>query len=94
MPIDFEWVHRELRRTGVTPQLLGSEHAQIVPQGATAEPYQYNHVCARVAEWRKKLDVVTRQVHRDGEKGLHRLLGQGAASWMRKREKSARSSCL
>ena len=70
VPIDFEWVHRELRRTGVTLQLLWSEYVQSLPQSAVAEPYQYSQFCARVAEWRKKLDVVMRQVHRAGEKGF------------------------
>jgi len=69
-PIDFDWVHRELRRTGVTLQLLWSEYVQSVPQSAGHEPYQYSQFCARYVAWRKKLDVVMRQVHRAGEKSF------------------------
>lgn len=65
--IDFGWVHRELRKTGVTLQLLWSEYVQSV-QGR--EPYQYSQFCALYTAWRSKLDLVMRQVHRAGEKAF------------------------
>jgi hypothetical protein len=42
-PIDFEWIHRELRRAGVTLQLLWVEYQQAVAtRGDGARPYQYS----------------------------------------------------
>jgi len=68
-PIDFNWVHRELRRTGVTLQLLWVEYCEQVsadPGGQRA--YQYSQFCDLYRSFRKKLDVSMRQVHRAGEK--------------------------
>ena len=70
-PIDFEWVHRELRRTGVTLHLLWAEYQQGVGQRADASrPYQYSQFCDLYASWRQKLAVSMRQVHRAGEKAF------------------------
>ncbi len=70
-PIDFDWVHRELRHRAVTLQLLWSEYVQgVQPQSAGKEPYQYSQFCALYTAWRSKLDVVMRQVHRAGEKAF------------------------
>jgi len=55
VPIDFGWVHRELRRTGVTLQLLWSEDVQSV---RGQESYQYSQFCALYKAWRSKLDLV------------------------------------
>jgi transposase len=74
-PIDFDWVHRELRRTGVTLQLLWSEYVQGV-QGK--EPYQYSQFCALYTAWRSRLDLVMRQVHRAGEKAFIDYSGKRA----------------
>lgn len=68
--IDLEWVHRELRRSGVTLQLLWSEYVQAAQRSGGAEPYQYSQFCALYTAWRSKLDVVMRQVHRAGEKAF------------------------
>ena len=67
--VDFDWVHREVRRPGVTLQLLWSEYVQAA-QRSGAEPYQYSQFCARYVAWRGKLDLVMRQVHRAGEKAF------------------------
>jgi len=69
--VDFVWVHRELRRTGVTLQLLWAEYFEAAQrQTASKQAYQYSQFCARYVEWRSKLDLVMRQVHRAGEKAF------------------------
>ena len=60
---DWQWVHRELKRKGVTLFLLWQEYLEQHPSG-----YQYSWFCDRYREWRGKLDVVMRQDHRAGEK--------------------------
>ena len=60
---DWAAVHRELKRPGVTLQLLWHEYRQTHPQG-----YQYTWFCQRYREWVGKLDLVMRQSHRAGEK--------------------------
>jgi transposase len=70
-PIDLEWVHQELRRTGVTLQLLWTEYVEAA-QGRAGEkpPYQYTQFCEHYHRWRGRLDLVMRQTHRAGEKGF------------------------
>ncbi|MBX3188115.1 MAG: IS21 family transposase [Labilithrix sp.] len=70
-PIDFEWVHQELRRTGVTLQLLWTEYVEAA-EGREGEepPYQYSQFCERYHRWRSRLDLVMRQTHRAGEKAF------------------------
>lgn len=60
---DFAWVHRELRRPGVTVQLLWHEYVETHPDG-----YRYSQFCQRYRRWARKLDPPMRQVHRVGEK--------------------------
>jgi transposase len=57
---DWERVHRELRRPGVTLALLWQEEQERDPAS-----YQYSQCCARYAAWRGRLDVVIRQSHLD-----------------------------
>jgi transposase len=66
VPVDFAWVHRELSRVGVTLQTLWVEYRE----GAVAplKPYEYSRFCDLYAQWKKKLTVTMRQVHRAGEK--------------------------
>jgi transposase len=64
-------VHRELRRTGVTLQLLWIEYQQAVAsRNDGARPYQYSQFCDLYAAWRSRLAVSMRQVHRAGEKAF------------------------
>jgi transposase len=49
--VDFPWVHRELRRHGVTLQLLWSEYRLAAQQGAR-RPYQYSQFCDQYTTWR------------------------------------------
>jgi len=68
-PIDLAWVHTELRKPGVTLQLLCTEYqeAAVVRKDGT-RPYQYSQFCDLYNEWRKTLAYSMRQVHRAGEK--------------------------
>lgn len=69
-PIDFPWVHRELRRTGVTLTLLWSEYAEALRQGPAigAVPYGYSQFCELYTRYQGHVDVTMRQVHAPGEK--------------------------
>ena len=60
---DWPSVHRELRRKGVTLQLLHMEYKEREPDG-----YQYTQFCRHYRAWERHLDVVMRQEHRAGEK--------------------------
>jgi transposase len=67
-PIDMAWVHQELRKTGVTLQLLWSEYVAAVSPERGLAPYQYSQFCDLYAGFRAKVDLSMRQVHRAGEK--------------------------
>lgn len=70
-PIDFAWVHQELKRAGVTLQLLWNEYQEAVrARNDGSEAYQYSQFCELYREWRKRLGVCLRQVHRAGEKAF------------------------
>jgi len=60
---DFDYVHREYRRPGVTLMLLWDEYRQAHPDG-----YAYSQFCEHYHRWRRHLDVVMRQSHKAGEK--------------------------
>ena len=60
---DWPLVHRELRRKGVTRQLLWLEYKDRYPDG-----YQYTQFCRLYRTWQGRLDLVMRQEHRAGEK--------------------------
>jgi transposase len=68
---DWAEVHRELRRQGVTLQLLWLEYKQGAPEG-----YQYSQFCRRYRLWQRQLDVVMRQEHRAGKKLFVDFAGQ------------------
>lgn len=70
VPIDFEWVHRELRKTGVTLQTLCVEYQEAARLLGPQRPYQYSQFCDLYAAWRSKLAITMRQVHRAGEKAF------------------------
>jgi transposase len=70
-PIDLSWVHMELRRAGVTLELLWSEYQQAVADGGSGQrPYQYSQFCELYRAYKKKLSPVMRQTHRAGEKSF------------------------
>jgi transposase len=68
---DWPTVHRELRRKGVTLQLLHMEYKEREPDG-----YQYTQFCRHYRAWQRHLDVVMRQEHRAGEKLFVDFAGQ------------------
>ncbi|HKU41580.1 MAG TPA: IS21 family transposase, partial [Polyangiales bacterium] len=68
-PIDLEWVRREMRRSGVTLQLLWSEYVEAASTTMPSVlPYQYSQSCEAYARYRRTLKPVMRQEHRAGEK--------------------------
>jgi len=60
---DWALVHRELRKKGVTRQLLWEEYRAAEVQG-----YRYSQYCERYRRWTKALTPVLRIAHKAGEK--------------------------
>src|SRR5215469_18140439 len=60
---DCAAIHRELRRPGVTLQLLWEEHRAVYPGG-----YGYSHYCERYRAWEARLTPTMRQSHVAGER--------------------------
>ncbi|MBC8425589.1 IS21 family transposase [bacterium] len=60
---DFQLIHRERRRPGVTLELLHLEYLERHPDG-----YRYSQFCERYRRWLKDRGLSMRQVHRAGEK--------------------------
>ena len=60
---DCAHIHRELKRDGVTLQLLWEEYAQVHPHG-----YRRTQFCELYRQWARRLRPSMRQVHRAGEK--------------------------
>jgi transposase len=63
---DYEYLHRELRRDGVTLQLLWVEYREDHP----GDGLQYSQFCRHYRAWEGTIDVVMRQQHRAGEKAF------------------------
>ncbi|MFQ5506838.1 MAG: IS21 family transposase [Planctomycetota bacterium] len=68
---DFAGIHQELRRKGVTLQLLWVEYLEAHPGG-----YRYSQFCELYRRFRKKLSPSMRQIHRAGEKAFVDFAGQ------------------
>ena len=62
---DPSFIHRELRRAGVTLELLHLEYLTEHPDG-----FRYTAFCDRYRAWHARSGIVMRQVHRAGEKGF------------------------
>ena len=56
---NFEEIHREMKRKGVTLSLLWHEYKLAHPD----DGYQYSRFCELYRRWQGKLDVVMRQEH-------------------------------
>lgn len=56
-------IHEQLRRKGVTLQLLWQEYRQAHPEG-----FQYSRFCELYRQWASKLDPVLRLPHEPGQK--------------------------
>jgi len=61
---EFSTVHQELKRKGVTKQLLWQEYRQQHPD----DGYSYAQFCHRYREWLGRQQRSMRQIHRAGEK--------------------------
>jgi len=61
--LDFPDIHQQLKRKGVTRQLLWEEYAAAHPEG-----YGYTQFCVFYRDWRSRLKLSRRQTHRAGEK--------------------------
>jgi transposase len=61
---DFAAIHQELKRKGVTRQLLWEEYCAAYPE----HHYGYTQFCVLYQEWKQQLKVTLRQTHRAGEK--------------------------
>jgi len=69
VPVDLNWVRREMHKKGVTLQLLWVEYCESTRHDKQARrPYQYSQFCELYRQFRKRVDVVMRQEHRAGEK--------------------------
>ena len=68
---DWPYVHKELRRKGVTLLLLWQEYRQ-----AQAESYGYSRFCELYQRWANTLEPVLRQHHKPGEKMFVDWAGQ------------------
>lgn len=60
---DYDIIHRELMRKGVTLQLLWQEYKEQYPDGL-----QYTQFCDHYNTWRKLRNISMHQIHRAGEK--------------------------
>ena len=68
---DWAEIHRELRRKGVTLQLLWTEYRASCPEG-----FGYTWFTERYRTWAGRLDLVLRGDHRAGEKCFVDFAGQ------------------
>lgn len=59
------WMHAELRRTGVTLELLHLEYLREHPAG-----YRYTAFCEVYRHWLERRGLVMRQQHKAGERGF------------------------
>jgi len=71
--LDFKYIHRELRRKGVTLQLLWDEYKADHPD----DGYQYSRYCELYRLFRRQLPVVMHQEHKAGEKTFVDFSGDG-----------------
>lgn len=67
----MDYLFQELKKKGVTLQLLWHEYKQENPEG-----YQYSQFCDRYSRWAKKLDISLKQNYKAGEKLFIDYAGQ------------------
>lgn len=60
---DWERIHEELKKKGVTLSLLWQEYLETDPEG-----YQYSQFCNQYRQWASHLPISMRQLHKAGEK--------------------------
>ena len=76
---DWDRVHKELRRKGVTLQLLWVEYREACPDG-----YGYSQFANLYRHWRGTVDVTMRQAHVAGEKLFVDFPGDTVPVWDRR----------
>lgn len=69
---DFAEIHQQLKRKGVTRQLLWEEYAAAHPDNH----YRYTQFCFHYREWRRSLKISLRQTYKAGEKMFVDYAGQ------------------
>jgi transposase len=69
---DFETIHREHRRPGVTLELLHIEYLAEHPD----DGYRYTQFCALYRRWLERRQLSMRQIHRAGDKAFVDYSGQ------------------
>jgi len=69
---DWSAIHQELKRKGMTKQLLWEEYTQHYPNRC----YSYSQFCERYNQWLKRQKRSMRQTHRGGEKCFVDYAGQ------------------
>ena len=75
---DFALVHQELKRAGVTLQLLWEEYARSLA-GAGQQAYKYTSFCVKYRAWALGLKRSMHQTHIAGEKLFVDYAGQTVA---------------
>ncbi len=68
---DYDWLDRELRRKGVTRQVLWQEYRTANPDG-----FAYSKFCDGLRDWRVAQGLSMRQTHLAGEKVFVDYAGQ------------------
>ncbi|MFQ5598883.1 MAG: IS21 family transposase, partial [Nitrospiria bacterium] len=68
---DCVYIHQELKKKGVTLQLLWQEYKEMHPSG-----YQYTQFCEYYRKFAKKLDLSLRQHHKAGDRLFVDYAGQ------------------
>lgn len=72
MPVpDYHVVSSELRRSGVTLQLLWEEYIEKHPEG-----YCYSQFCHLYRQFARVADITMRQVHKAGDKAFFDYSGK------------------
>jgi transposase len=69
---DFEYIHKELKRKGVTLQLLWEEYYDVHKD----QSYSRTQFCVLYQEWSRKLNISMRQRHKAGDKLFIDYAGQ------------------
>jgi transposase len=70
---DLTYLHHEMRRKGVTLQLLWQEYKELHPE----DGYQHSRFCTMYRDFEKKLSPGMRHTHKAGEKGFVDWSGDG-----------------
>ena len=63
---DYEWIHRELARTGVTLTLLWGEYCVMV-RNSGGVPYMYTQFCEKYRRWARVTKATMRITHKPGD---------------------------